>query len=119
MTGAVVEERIYTLLHGRVPAYLALYEASGRETQLRILGCNVGYYAVDIGPQNTLVHLWAYRSMADREVRRTALADDEHWRAYLSEVRPLMLSQETRILKPAGFFGAWVEQQLQVAEAGC
>jgi hypothetical protein len=108
----VVEERIYTLHHGKVPEYLKLYEADGRRIQLRILGCNVGYYSVDIGPQNTVVHLWAYRDIADREARRAALAADAGWQAYVPKIKPLMLVQDTRILKPAGFFGDWVREQL-------
>ena len=43
----IVEERIYTLHHGKVAEYLNLYEEEGRAIQLKILGCNVGYYTVD------------------------------------------------------------------------
>ncbi|RYZ06997.1 MAG: NIPSNAP family protein [Comamonadaceae bacterium] len=111
----VVEERIYTLHHGKVPEYLALYGEEGRAIQLRILGCNVGYYSVDIGPQSTVVHLWAYTDLAERERRREALAQDAGWRAYLPKIKPLMLVQDTRILRPAGFFAGWVRDQLEQA----
>jgi hypothetical protein len=111
----IVEERIYTLHHAKVPEYFKLYGEEGRAIQLRILGCNVGYYSVDIGPQNTVVHLWAYRDMDDRERRRAALGADPGWQAYLPRIRPLMLTQETRILKPVGFFGEWVRQQLELS----
>jgi len=109
----IVEERLYTLHHGKVPEYFELYAAEGRAIQLRILGCNVGYYSVDIGPQNMVVHLWAYRDITDREQRRTELAADAGWRAYVPKIKPLMLVQETRILKPAGFFADWVKSQLE------
>ncbi|MFC3339939.1 NIPSNAP family protein [Paracandidimonas soli] len=112
----VVEERIYTLHHGKVPEYLALYEQDGRDIQLRILGCNVGYYSVDIGPQNTVVHLWAYDSLAERERRRAALTQNPEWQAYILKIRPLILVQETRILRPAGFFADWVSTQLEQAD---
>ncbi|RYY82296.1 MAG: NIPSNAP family protein, partial [Comamonadaceae bacterium] len=111
----VVEERIYTLHHGKVPEYLALYAEEGRDVQLRVLGCNVGYYSVDIGPQNVVVHLWAYESIAERERRREALAQDPAWRTYVPKIKPFMLLQETRILKPAGFFAGWVRNQLEQA----
>lgn len=113
----IVEERIYTLHHAQVQTYLGLYEAKGRAIQLRILGCNVGYYSVDVGPQSTVVHLWAYTDIAERERRRAALAADAGWRAYLPSIQPLMLTQETRILKPAAFFADWVRQQLEVVHA--
>ena len=114
----VVEERIYTLHHAKVHEYLQRYEAEGRAIQLRILGCNVGYYSVDVGAQNTIVHLWAYRDMAERERRRAALAEDPGWRAYLPSIRPLMLAQENRLLQPAAFFGDWVRAQLEGRHAG-
>jgi NIPSNAP len=109
----IVEERIYTLHHGKVAEYLKLYEEEGRAIQLKILGCNVGYYTVDTGPQNTVIHLWAYVDAAEREKRRGVLATDPHWQAYLPKIRPLMLVQETRILKPAPFFAPWLQQQLE------
>jgi NIPSNAP len=108
----IIEERIYTLHHGKVPEYLKLYGEEGRAIQLRILGCNVGYYSVDIGPQNTVIHLWAYQDIADRERRRASLAVDSDWQGYLPKIKPLMLTQDTRILKPAGFFSDWIQEQL-------
>lgn len=118
LNAMIIEERIYTLIHGKVAQYLQCYADEGRAIQLRILGCNVGYYSVDIGPQNTVVHLWAYSDIAERERRRAALAADAGWRAYLPRIQPLMLTQDTRILKPAGFCADWVRTQLQLAAAG-
>lgn len=113
----IVEERTYTLHHGKVPEYLRLYAEQGRDIQLRILGCNLGYYSVDIGPQNTVMHLWAYRDHAQRDARRAALQADSGWQAYLPRIKPLMLSQEIRILQPAPFFAGWVRQQMEQAHA--
>lgn len=109
----IVEERIYTLHNGKVPEFMRLYEQEGRPIQLRILGCNVGWYFVDVGPQNTVVHLWAYRDYADRERRRAELFADPGWLAYLPKVIPLMLVQETRVMRPAPFFADWVKRQLE------
>lgn len=113
----IVEERIYTLHHGKVPEYLQLYAEEGRSPQMELLGCNVGYYSTDIGPQNVVVHLWAYADLAQRELRRAALAADPRWQAYVPKIRPLMLVQETRILKPASFFAQWVQVQLENSHA--
>lgn len=60
-----------------------------------------------------MIHLWAYIDAADREKRRGFLAADSHWQAYLPKIRPLMLVQKTRILKPAPFFANWLQQQLE------
>ena len=99
----VVEERIYTLQPGQAGAYLKAYEAEGMAIQKPILGRMVGYYQTEFGPLNQVIHLWAYESLAEREERRARLLADEHWKAYAVKVRPMVLSQENRLLVPAPF----------------
>ncbi len=99
----IVEERIYTLEVGKVPEYLRLYETEGLAIQRPILGNLVGYYFVEIGPQNQIVHLWGYDDMAERTKRRAILMADEAWLAYVAKIRPLIVHQENKILIPAPF----------------
>ena len=99
----IVEERIYTLHIGKVPEYLKLYEAEGLAVQTRILGKLLGYYQVEFGPQNQIIHLWSYTDHADRTTRRKALVDDPDWQAYVKKIRPLVHYQENKLLIPARF----------------
>ena len=99
-----VEERMYTLQVGKSAEYLKNYEEYGLAIQLRHLPHLVGYYFTEVGPQNLIVHLWAYESLDQREKCRAAMQKDPDWQAYLAKNRPLMLSQDTRILKCAPFF---------------
>ena len=99
----IVEERIYTLHIGQVPEYLRLYEAEGLAVQTRILGNLLGYYQVEFGPQNQIVHLWSYTDNADRTSRRKALLQDPDWQAYVKKIRPLVRYQENKLLIPAPF----------------
>ena len=99
----IVEERIYTLHIGKVPEYLKLYEAEGLAVQTRILGNLLGYFHVEFGPQNQIVHLWSYTDTADRTRRRTALLQDADWHAYVKKIRPLVRYQENKLLIPAPF----------------
>ena len=99
----IVEERIYTLHIGEVPAYLKLYEAEGLAVQTRILGNLLGYYQVEFGPQNQIVHMWSYTDLADRTTRRKALVGDPDWQAYVKKIRPLVCYQENKLLIPAPF----------------
>lgn len=99
----IVEERIYTLHSGQAPEYLRLYEAEGLGIQRRILGRLVGYFSTEVGPLNQIVHLWAYRDVAERAERRGRLVADEGWRAYAKKIRPLIVTQESKILVPAPF----------------
>ncbi len=99
----IVEERIYTLQPGTAPEYLRLYEAEGLAIQRSMLGRLIGYFHTEIGPQNEIVHLWAYRDHAEREERRQRLLADDRWRAYVKKIRPMIVSQQNKILIPAAF----------------
>lgn len=100
----IVEQRTYTLQPGKVREYLARYEAEGLAIQRRILGRMVGYYRTEIGTLNQVVHMWAYADLVEREQRREEMLADEAFQAYVSKIRPLLVSQESRILVPAPFF---------------
>jgi hypothetical protein len=99
----IVEERIYNLHVGKAPEYLKLYEAEGLEVQTRILGRMLGYFSTEIGPLNQVIHLWGYDSFEDRTRRRAELMKDSTWQAYIPKIRPLVISQENKILLPASF----------------
>ena len=99
----IVEERIYTLLPGAVPEYLRLYEAEGLAIQRPTLGRLVGYFSAEVGPLNQIVHLWAYRDLGEREERRSRLLSDPRWKEYVEKIRPLIVTQENRILISAPF----------------
>jgi hypothetical protein len=99
----IVEERIYTLMAGKVPDYLKAYESEGLAIQKGILGTMVGYFSTEFGTLNQIVHLWAYRDLADRETRRRRLNADPGWQAYVAKVRPWVVNQENKLLIPAAF----------------
>ena len=99
-----VEQRLYTFAPGKSAEFNRLYEAQGRAAQERHLGAPVGYYYSEIGPLNQVTTLWAYASLDDRVDRRERLFRDPEWIAFLEKARPLLVTQETRILAPAPFF---------------
>ncbi|WP_114284280.1 NIPSNAP family protein [Candidatus Halocynthiibacter alkanivorans] len=99
----IIEERIYSLHIGAAAEYLRLYEAEGLAVQRPILGRMVGYFSSEIGPLHQLIHLWAYKDLAERSERRAKLVADPRWKAYVPKIRPFMISQENKILIPAAF----------------
>jgi len=109
----IVEERMYTLHPGKVPEYFKLYQAEGLPIQKRILGNLFGYFFTEVGTQNQLVHLWYYENFEEREKRRAQLSADPGWLAYIPKTRPFVISQETRILKPAPFFQDTLRKMLE------
>jgi hypothetical protein len=99
-----VEQRLYTFAPGKTAEFADLYLAEGRAAQERHLGKPVGYYFSEIGPLNQVMTLWAYATLNERVDRRDRLSRDPEWISFLAKARPLLVAQETRILKPAAFF---------------
>ena len=52
---------------------------------------------------NQTVHMWGYSSLDDRQKRRAELVAEPQWQAFLAEVMPLLITQESKILVPAPF----------------
>ena len=96
----IVEERIYTIKIGKLKAYLDLYEAEGMPVQTRILPRMVGYFTTEIGPLHTVVHMWAYENLAERDEKRAELMRDPDWQRYISKIAEFIERQENRILIP-------------------
>ena len=99
-----VEERMYTMQVGKAPEYLKMYESEGMAIQTKHLPNMVGYYVTEVGPQNMVIHLWAYDDLNQRDKCRAAMQADPAWQAYVAKVRGLIVSQDTRIMKCAPFF---------------
>jgi len=86
-----------------MPKYLELFESLAmplmKDHGIELLG----YYTSVVGPQNQLVHLWRYDSMADMEEKRAARNDDPRWTEFQQKTEGLMLMQEDKIMKPTSF----------------
>jgi hypothetical protein len=99
----IVEERTYHVLTGRLPEVVRLYAEEGTEIQQRHLGRLIGAFTVDIGDLSSIVQLWGYDSLAERERRRAELQRDDGWKAFLARLQPLIDTQKNRILIPTSF----------------
>lgn len=99
----IIDHRTYTVKHGLMQDYLMRYERDGLPIQLRHLGHYVGCFCSDIGPLNQVVHIWAYKDIADREARRSAMMADPDWKAFMETNRGTFVEQENKIMKPTVF----------------
>lgn len=101
----IVDLRIYTVRPGKLGAFVALYRDHAWPLQQKYLGRCLGWYTTAEGQLNQVVHMWAYDDQGDREARRTAMAQDPEWKAYLakSEEAGYLLAQENRFLTPTEF----------------
>lgn len=97
----IYELRIYTLLPGRTGDWLKL----AGEHAVRVRGDNYGklegYWQTEFGTLNQIYHLWSYSDLNERARLREALWKLPAWlNDYVAKARPLMLTQENKILLP-------------------
>ena len=101
----IVDLRTYTMVPGRLAAFLELYEKEGLPTQIKHLGKPIGYFVTEVGTLNQVVSLWGFASHADREKRRAAMEADPDWIAYRkkSAATGNVQHQENKLLKSTSF----------------
>jgi hypothetical protein len=99
----IVEERTYHVYTGKLAEAVRLYAEEGTAIQQRILGHLIAAFTVDIGDLSSIVQLWGYDSMEERERRRAELQAQPDWKAFLAKLTPLIHTQRNRILLPTSF----------------
>ena len=99
----IVEERVYTIIPGKVAEYLANYEQHGKPIHWKYLGEPVGWFVTETGDLNQVVHWWRYASMAEREEKRAALYADPAWNAYREQAGARVMHQTARLMRPTSF----------------
>lgn len=58
----------------------------------------IGYWTVEYGGINQLVHIWKYDSFAQRTAVRTALAHDKDWQEkYIAHMMPMLQTQDNEV----------------------
>ena len=101
----IVDVRTYTMVPGRLGAWLELYEAEGLPIHTRHLGQPIGVFTTDVGTVNQVVFFWGFESQADRERRRNALEADPDWVSYRKKSAQTgnVQHQECKIIKSTRF----------------
>jgi hypothetical protein len=99
----IIEERTYHVYTGRLAEVVRLYAEEGTEVQQQHLGNLIGAFTVDIGDLSSIVQLWGYDSLGERERRRAQLQADDRWKGFLQRLAPLIHTQRNRILVPTSF----------------
>lgn len=99
----LVDLRTYTIVPGKLPVYLAVYQELGPPVQREHLGDPLGYFISETGTLNQVCHLWGYETQAEREQRRAALEADPRWQAYRkrSAQDGFVHAQQNQLMKSA------------------
>ena len=98
--------RTYVCRPGTIKAQLAIYAEHGFDAQKRHLGEPLAYLQTETGNVNSYVHIWVYRDAQDRAERRSAMAADPQWQAYLKRSAEAgnLVSQNNQLMTPVPFF---------------
>jgi hypothetical protein len=99
----IYEMRTYRLKVGTMQKYLKQFEEKG----LPIVGkyCTlVGYWTVESGLLNRVIHIWSFKDLEDRRRAREKWWQDKDWtEGYVPLAVPMVESQESIILTAANF----------------
>lgn len=98
---AIYELRTYTVIVGRMAEVVELYRTEGWPAASKYGDKCVGYFTGDIGAMNQLVHLWKFDDDADRRAHWKRVFADEEFMAFARKLRPMLLSQENKLLMSA------------------
>ena len=101
---ALYELRTYTLRVGAMVEAVKLYQGIGFPALQRGEHDKklVGYFQADTGTINQLLHLWKFDDDADRRAHRATLnANKDFIEGFASKIRPLLLTQEVKLLQAA------------------
>ncbi len=102
----IYDHRTYTCRPGTIKKHMKLYEEFGWSAQSKHLGYPAVYAATETGDVNSYIHVWAFKSAADRATKRAAMAADPDWQVFLKKSAEAgnLVSQKNAILTPAPFF---------------
>jgi hypothetical protein len=104
----LIDVRTYACRPGMLKQHLALYAQYGKGPQTKHLGQPLAWLTTETGDPNEFVHIWVFKSAADRETRRAALWADPDWLAYVARSAELgaLASQHNKLMRPVDFFDA-------------
>jgi hypothetical protein len=94
----IVDARTYTIQPAELPGYLERVEEMGLPLQRKHGFELAGYFTVETGQLNRVVHYWKWANAGERQERRRALYADPEWTEFRKANGPIFVSQENRLL---------------------
>ena len=97
---AIYELRTYTLNVGKIADAVKLYTEIGWPALKPYQDHLIGYFTGD-GALNQIVHLWKFDDDADRRQFWAKIYADDNFMAFAAKFRPLLQTQENKLLLAA------------------
>ncbi|MEP4377765.1 MAG: NIPSNAP family protein [Paracoccaceae bacterium] len=95
----IVDARRYAIKPGQMPAFLKNVAEVGQPLQKKHGFEPVGYYTVETGEINSVVHYWKWENAQMRQDCRAALYADPEWTEYRQGSSDKLVSQTNRLLQ--------------------
>lgn len=98
----IYEMRTYQVQPGKAGEFLKMYEANGLpiiSKYARLVGC----WVKESGVLNSTVFIWAYDDFGHRTSQRVKLMQDLQWTAFVPQMLPYLVHQESVFMNPAVF----------------
>ena len=95
----IVDARTYTVNPGKTPAYLEHVEKNAVPLQAKYGFRQRGYYTVETGAINSVVHYWKWENAQVRQDCRASLYADPEWTEYRQGSTDKLVSQSNRLLQ--------------------
>ncbi|MEK9662273.1 MAG: NIPSNAP family protein, partial [Alphaproteobacteria bacterium] len=94
----IVDARSYTVQQAAMPAFLERVEQVGLPLQKKYGYDLAGYFTVETGELNTVVHYWKWANAAERQEKRRALNADPEWTDFRRSNAEIYVKQSNRLL---------------------
>ena len=99
----IYEMRTYQLKVGTLQKYLKQFEEKGLPI-VRKYCTLVGYWTIESGRLNRVIHIWSFKDLEDRRNAREKWWQDKDWMEdYVPLALPMVESQESTILAATNF----------------
>lgn len=96
---ALYELRTYTLYVGKMAEAIEFYKTIAWPVLEKHHGGRlIGYFTGDIGAMNQIIHLWKFADDADRRAFWDKLFADPEFQNFAKNFRPMVLSQENKVM---------------------
>ena len=100
-----LEQRIYTMHPGKLPAWVSLYRDIGGPASSRTLTPLIGMFTVEFGQINRVLFVRGFDDIDERERGMGRRDADPEWQRFLKEGRDsgALMAQEAKLLKTVPF----------------
>ena len=99
----IIEMRTYRIKPGELQNFINIYDKEIREIHTKVLGNQIGFFYIEFGNVNEVVHLYGYNSFEERQSRREILNKRPEFNAYISKVKDIIVDMKNQIMLPTSF----------------